>query len=157
MKELIKFCFTLSTILVLMACETTALGANTADIPMKDIQGHWAEHTIKESISKGYVDGYEDGTFRPDQTVSRAEFVKQVVTAFNLAVDQKGGSAWYAPYLDAARKAGILHDSDFPDDNWNTPILRAEVAKIAVRAAHESFRDPDTQMSDDEAMYFATK
>lgn len=38
-----------------------------------DIKGHWAESAIKEAAKDGIVNGYEDGTFKPDQGITRAE------------------------------------------------------------------------------------
>ena len=43
---------------------------------LSDIQGHWSETTIKELSEKGVVDGYPDGTFKPNQSITRAEFAK---------------------------------------------------------------------------------
>ncbi|HSQ89397.1 N-acetylmuramoyl-L-alanine amidase, partial [Romboutsia sp.] len=43
-----------------------------------DIQNHWAKVSIEDFASKGYIGGYEDGTFRPDNPITRAEFVKIV-------------------------------------------------------------------------------
>lgn len=48
-------------------------------IPMEektfpDIAGHWAESAITEAARDGILNGYEDGTFRPDQNMTRAEF-----------------------------------------------------------------------------------
>jgi N-acetyl-anhydromuramyl-L-alanine amidase AmpD len=45
------------------------------DLPFKDIKGHWAEELIKKAYEKGFVKGYPDGTFRPDQPVTRAEVI----------------------------------------------------------------------------------
>ena len=45
---------------------------------LKDISGHWAKKEINQFISSGYVNGYEDETFRPDNSITRAEFVKLV-------------------------------------------------------------------------------
>lgn len=38
-----------------------------------DIDGHWAEEEIRRAAALGWVRGYEDGTFRPDQYITRAE------------------------------------------------------------------------------------
>lgn len=46
-----------------------------------DIQGHWAETVIQAAASVGYVHGYPDGTFRPDNPVTRAEAVTFIVKA----------------------------------------------------------------------------
>lgn len=46
-----------------------------AEANFSDIDGHWAEEYIKTFVSKGYVVGYPDGTFRPDDNITRAEIV----------------------------------------------------------------------------------
>lgn len=43
-----------------------------------DIEGHWANKYINSAATKGWVNGYPDGTFKPDQYVTRAEFVTLV-------------------------------------------------------------------------------
>lgn len=40
-----------------------------------DIAGHWAESVITQWQNKGLIQGYEDGTFKPGNTITRAEFV----------------------------------------------------------------------------------
>jgi hypothetical protein len=40
---------------------------------LNDIQGHWAEKDIDSMLRKGIIAGYEDGSFKPDQSVTRAE------------------------------------------------------------------------------------
>lgn len=72
-----------------------------------DIEGHWAEASIKKAYESGIVNGYEDGSFKPDKTVSRAEFAKIITTAFNLdkrtSLDEYEDlekSQWYYPYVE---------------------------------------------------------
>lgn len=48
-----------------------------------DISGHWAENIINDWTSQGYISGYPDGTFKPDNSISRTEFVTLVNKAFN--------------------------------------------------------------------------
>lgn len=43
-----------------------------------DIDGHWAEEEIRRAAALGWVRGYEDGTFRPDQYITRAEVMTLV-------------------------------------------------------------------------------
>ncbi|HHW26082.1 MAG TPA: S-layer homology domain-containing protein, partial [Firmicutes bacterium] len=43
-----------------------------------DVEGHWAEKYINSAAAKGWVEGYPDGTFRPDDYITRAEFVTLV-------------------------------------------------------------------------------
>ena len=53
--------------------------ANT--IP-NDISGHWAENTILKWQKENKIKGYTDGTFRPNQTITRAEFVQLLYSVF---------------------------------------------------------------------------
>lgn len=47
---------------------------NLAERSFPDVEGHWAIGYIGALLKSGYVKGYDDGTFRPDRPVSRAEF-----------------------------------------------------------------------------------
>lgn len=62
---------------------------HSANIP-EDIKGHWAESGIREAIAQGLVNGYADGTFRPDRPVTREEFLVLLVRALSPAAS--GGS-----------------------------------------------------------------
>lgn len=42
-------------------------------MPKDDITGHWAEQSIRRVMGHGFLKGYPDGTFRPEQPVTRAE------------------------------------------------------------------------------------
>ncbi|WP_258207028.1 cadherin-like beta sandwich domain-containing protein [Paenibacillus radicibacter] len=44
-------------------------------ITLSDITGHWAEEKIKQAVKQGIVKGFENGTFAPDSTVSREDFI----------------------------------------------------------------------------------
>ncbi len=43
-----------------------------------DIKGHWAEGEIYEAAAHGWIKGYEDGTFRPDEFITRAEAITMI-------------------------------------------------------------------------------
>lgn len=138
-----------------------ALAAATVHADSKslvDNSNHWAKESIETAVSKGYVDGYEDHTFRPDLSVTRAEFVKMAVTALKLPVSgETTGGDWYLPYVNAAVSAGIHRWSDFSNGDWNTPITRQEMARMIVRATDKELQKADTSKSDSELMYLATK
>ena len=52
-----------------------------------DVSGHWAEGYIAYAYGLGYVQGYEDGTFRPDAPITRAEVATLLNNALNRHVE----------------------------------------------------------------------
>ena len=86
----------------------------TTEGVFSDIDGHWAEAEIEEMTAAGYLNGYGDGSFRPDNSVSRAEFVKIMVEMFGEQTAYTGyftdvaASAWYAGYIGGALDKGWI-------------------------------------------------
>lgn len=52
---------------------------------LSDIVGHWAEANIKKLVDAKAIAGYPDGTFKPNNTITRAEFATVLVKALNIA------------------------------------------------------------------------
>jgi hypothetical protein len=52
--------------------------------PFSDVTGHWAEIFIEELYDQGITGGYPDGTYRPENQVTRAEMAVFLVNAFNI-------------------------------------------------------------------------
>ena len=67
------------TMTISSAPTVTALAAT-------DTNGHWAESTINKWTASGYISGYPDGTFKPNNAISRAEFVTLANKAFSYNV-----------------------------------------------------------------------
>ncbi|WP_152392603.1 S-layer homology domain-containing protein [Paenibacillus guangzhouensis] len=116
----------------------------------KDIANHWGKMEIINAATKGYVNGYEDKTFKPDHSVSRVEFIKMAVTALGLPLEVEA-NPWYWPYFYAAQKSNVIGDKEYPANGYNDPMTRIEMAKVAVRSAGL------TATTDGEYMVLATK
>ena len=117
----------------------------------------WAEKAISSLCEKHIISGYDDGTFRPDDTITREEFIKLIICAFDLMDEQavyrfKDGSAdmWYAPYIASAEAKGIITGYDDNTVGIGKFISRQEMAAIAYRAASLEASD-DYQKFDDDA------
>lgn len=125
-------------------------------LSFSDVQGHWAEKSVGDAIQAGYVDGYEDGLFHPEQDVTRAEFVKMLISSMEEEVGAAvSNSQWYAPFLDTAQRLGVIAQGDITQD-LNQPITRQEMAKLSIRAVENAYRgDKDT--TDAELIYESTK
>ncbi|MDB5054192.1 MAG: hypothetical protein JWM44_2242, partial [Bacilli bacterium] len=118
--------------------QATSQATSQAAISFSDISGHWAEKAILQAVQKGYVDGYPDGTFKPDGKVSRAELIKMVVTALKLT-HGPAGDHWYDTYVNAA-VSNQIYQYDFTGD-LNNSMTRQELSIIGVRATREDIRN----------------
>ena len=100
-----KHAITITAVLAAsMAMSVTAFGAPT------DIQGHWAQNTINKWVDKGDISGYPDGTFRPNNMITRAEFVVLVNNAMGYT------------------KSGYAYFSDVPSHYWGKNAIQTGVA-----------------------------
>ncbi|WP_138754978.1 S-layer homology domain-containing protein [Paenibacillus sinopodophylli] len=64
----------------------------------KDIKGHWAEKTIANMVNQGILDGYPDGTFRPQEPVKVDQFIKMLVLSYT-DLHQNGSRSWNLSFL----------------------------------------------------------
>src|SRR5690554_3736890 len=67
---------------VLMVIWLSAAFQIEASIRPSDIEGCWAEEAILALVNEGIITGYPDGTFKPEDPVTRAEFSKMIAKAF---------------------------------------------------------------------------
>ncbi|OPH59370.1 hypothetical protein BC351_20900 [Paenibacillus ferrarius] len=67
---------------------------------LTDIRGHWAEQTISQMAQQGLLDGFPDGTFRPDDSVTADQFVKIMLLAFTDKYPN-GERKWKSSFLQA--------------------------------------------------------
>ncbi|HJB04075.1 MAG TPA: S-layer homology domain-containing protein, partial [Candidatus Evtepia excrementipullorum] len=61
-----------------------ALAAPSTEGSFSDVEDHWAQAEIEKAVATGWVDGYPDGTFKPEKTITRAEFTKMILDATHL-------------------------------------------------------------------------
>lgn len=124
-----------------MLCTALPVPAQAAGL--RDIAGHWARLQIEAAVAEGYVNGFPDGSFRPDQPVTRAEFFKMLGVALQLSPQpslglpfvEKQNWAMLGGYIQAAVSGGLLQPSDY--GTWFGPevsIQRREMVLAAVRA-----------------------
>ena len=79
------------------------------EVSFSDVSGHWAESVIADIAAAGWINGYEDGTFRPDGLITRAEAVKILNAAANrtfngnaVALNDVPADVWYYKEIEAA-------------------------------------------------------
>ncbi|MGN0180935.1 MAG: S-layer homology domain-containing protein [Candidatus Ornithomonoglobus sp.] len=62
----------------------------TGGTQFSDISGHWAEEAINKAAAAGWINGYEDGTFRPNQYIVRSEAMTLINRLLYRLVDEDG-------------------------------------------------------------------
>ena len=111
------------------------------DVPplrLRDVPGHWAAENITTAMSKGWVAGYPDRTFRPNTTLTRADFVTLLSRMSGEDLSGYTGdpfpdvpeSKYYAASVAWAVQAGIV--AGFPDGNFRPTenVTREQMAHI---------------------------
>ncbi len=129
MKYLVVF------VLALVLCFSFS-GGILATQSFSDIDGHWAESYILEAAENGYVDGYPDGTFRPNANITRAELTKIFAEILSLENHNEVNFSdvltgkWYTSYVNSAAYAGFI--DGYPNGTFlpNNLVTRQEAAKM---------------------------
>lgn len=69
-------------------------------VALSDINGHWAKGSIQDMVAKGILEGYPDGTFRPDEPVKVDQFVKMLILSYS-ELHQNGSRSWSPTFLNS--------------------------------------------------------
>lgn len=133
-----------------------------------DLQaGSWYEPYVCHAKASGFVQGYKDKTFKPAQGVTRAEATKLIVVVFGIPVEPVSSadtallaysdvslSEWYAVYLAAALRTGILPFSGMDATTFSPGSLltRAEAAAMIESAmtGHTPAEEESTEEEQEE-------
>ena len=143
---------TLLFIILLMV--GSAIPALAASQELPDTAGHWAQQDIEKAVAAGWVNGYPGGTFHPDAAITRAEFVKMLMSAIHLTPNSETSkflidNSSPIPFTDMdyhwlttqgwtqpAQSCGLIVASDYSNNRFepDKPITRYEIAVMVNRA-----------------------
>lgn len=107
----------------------------TVNAAFSDVgSNHWAKTYITKLVKENVIAGYPDGTFKPDNTLSKGAFLKLIIGATFPEIDFSKVTCdfnhWAAPYFKLAEDYGILKEVNITPQNIDQPITRLEVVKI---------------------------
>ena len=117
----------------------------------------WYNNAVSTLSNMGIINGYEDGTFKPNAPITRAEFTAIATRFFDYTAEYEGAfndvsrSAWYADCVQAAVDMGLV--DGYPDGGFhpNSNITRAEavtiVNRVLNRAPHEDHLLDEDEMN----------
>ncbi|USB32796.1 S-layer homology domain-containing protein [Paenibacillus sp. YPG26] len=118
----------------------SSLGAASAETAAKkDYAGHWAEKQIQSWLDNGSLHGFKDGSVKPNQTITRAEFIAFInrTFAFTDTADVKftdvAASSWAYTEVAKAVKAGYITGYADNTIHPNAPITREEAAAVVFK------------------------
>ncbi|WP_081957264.1 amidase family protein [Paenibacillus sp. FSL R7-0273] len=119
---------------------TTHMGLEGQASNFTDVSStHWANKYIGAAAGSGLMNGYSDGSFRPDQKISRSELAALITRAFkltgtgNASFTDVNRNAWYYDSIDALASNKII--TGYADNTFKPEkdITRAEFATIVSR------------------------
>ena len=99
------------------------------------IQGQWFYDNVMELVNMGAINGYPDGTFAPNNTISYAEYLTILVKttkAGNGNYTAGEDEMWYNGVLRAAYQSNIISSGEIK--NFEAPITRADAARFTEKA-----------------------
>jgi hypothetical protein len=126
----------LSMLLAIMLVWTLFSGLGSAAQGSRDdLDGHWAESDLRKWVESGLLKGYEDGTYRPNQVVTRAELVTLINRSFELT---KGSSSSF---------------NDVLEGDWTYEQIGIAVEAEYVKGYEDGSFRPNREVTREEAAY----
>ena len=126
---------------------------SVASVVAKDIGGHWAEKQIKDWNEKGFIKGYSDNTFKPNNTITRAEFITLINNVFGykdkaeLSFTDIKSSDWYFGEIAKAIEAGYVKGYTDGTIKPNNEISRQEVAMVITNIMRLEMAENSVEIS----------
>lgn len=135
---------------IILAAALMLQGTPALAAPFSDVEdGYWAADVIEQMKNDKILDGYEDGSFRPENSLTRAECAKILVSIAKLSEGNSSyidvaKDAWYYDYVSAGGKYFDAGESFEPDKK----ITREEFACAAARVLGLSESEKTLEFSD---------
>ena len=114
-----------------------------------DIAGHWAETVVAKWSDNGIISGFPDGSFRPNEAVTRAQLaviidnIFKFTTKADMYFSDVNGSEWFADAVAKCSQAGIISGNPNGTFEPNKPVTREQAAKMIAEAFKLTAADAD--------------
>ena len=138
MKRALSFLMCLTILLQSMSIVYASGQVNFSDLPST----HWAYQAVNDMVSRGVLNGFEDGTFRPNDYVTKEQFAKVLVLSFNLplldsetpAFSDVTKANWSYKYVESAKDfIKGYSENEKVIYNPSSPAIREEMAYAIVK------------------------
>ena len=97
-------------------------------------QGDWFYDNVMAMTGQGLFAGYDDGTFKPGNNMTKAEFLAVVCRILELDTTPPDGGEWYSGVYNSALEKGLVNEVEFRYSELGKDISRQEMAMVSIRA-----------------------
>ena len=130
-----KIFFLFVTVMLAMCLSSLCYAKEFSDVSTN----HWAHNYINELSDSGVINGYADGSFKPNGTITNGEFIKLIISSCissNTDITLAKGTlkSWAKDYIKIAETYDVIDKDEITDANVNEPITRIEMVKIIANA-----------------------
>ena len=117
---------------LMLALSMVVVSSYAGESPFKDLdENHWSYDNVVKMAGEGIISGYPDKTFKPEATVTHAEFIKMVVAATKVEVPTvKDDEHWANKYYEASIENEYFTEYDIHKKLLDRPITRTYMALI---------------------------
>lgn len=120
-------------VLVVIALPAFIMENNRTDT-FSDLSGHWAEEAVLELHQENIIDGFKDGTFRPNEPLLVDQFLTMLIRSFGIELKHTEGY-WASSAITEAFRLDLVFDNEFANiQSFKNEISRSEMARLMYRA-----------------------
>jgi hypothetical protein len=99
---------------------------------------HWALKEIDKLTKIKLIDGFPDGTFKPEDTITKGQYIKMIIIlatnrSFDFTRIPTASNHWAAPYLAVAEMQNVVDKGKYSAEDLDKPITRIEMVSILSR------------------------
>ena len=124
------------TVVMLFSAITSSFASNkTITTKFSDIKSNdWFIEHVTKLVAIDGIGGYPDGTFRPNNTITRSEFTTILLNAMGYKQKNATEGHWASNTIKKAEELKILDKNEFPQNTLDKAITRYEMAKLSSKA-----------------------
>ena len=131
-----RFIKTISAVTAaIISLQSAGFAVLQREVEFSDLQNHWSKSIIMRLNGYGIINGYDNGTIRPDAYVSAAEYLTVIVKSLGFT-EETAGADWAQPYINKAVELGLIDAGEY--DDYSAPVTRSQAAKIAANALKDN-------------------
>lgn len=131
--------------MILSVAEVESVDTSTVSVAFTDMDpGAWYDEYIRLALIFDIISGHPDGSFKPEDTVNRAEALKMLLIATGTVVpeepeNEEEGSIWYELFMEYAKEHALIWPDSSGDYLPGATLTRGELADLIYRFKKEPY------------------